>query len=87
MAAKKTKKPSFEEGIREIEAITAQLSEGGLPLEESLQAYEKGVALVRALEEELESCRKRIEQIDPAFHRRFQYHLDLKSPPPGARAR
>ena len=28
----------------------------------------------------------RIEQIDPAFRRRFQYHLELKSPPPGARA-
>jgi SpoVK/Ycf46/Vps4 family AAA+-type ATPase len=27
----------------------------------------------------------RIEQIDPAFRRRFQYHLMLKSPPPGAR--
>lgn len=27
----------------------------------------------------------RIEQIDPAFRRRFQYHLLLKSPPPGAR--
>ncbi len=27
----------------------------------------------------------RIEQIDPAFRRRFQYHLRLLSPPPGAR--
>ena len=27
----------------------------------------------------------RIEQIDPAFRRRFQYHIELKSPPPGAR--
>ncbi len=27
----------------------------------------------------------RIEHIDPAFRRRFQYHLELKSPPPGAR--
>src|SRR5437868_4625795 len=27
----------------------------------------------------------RIEQIDPAFRRRFQYHLELKRPPPGAR--
>ena len=27
----------------------------------------------------------RIEQIDPAFRRRFQYHLLLKTPPPGAR--
>jgi SpoVK/Ycf46/Vps4 family AAA+-type ATPase len=27
----------------------------------------------------------RIEQIDPAFRRRFQYHLQLLSPPPGAR--
>ena len=27
----------------------------------------------------------RIEHIDPAFRRRFAYHLELKSPPPGAR--
>lgn len=27
----------------------------------------------------------RIEQIDPAFRRRFAYHLELTSPPPGAR--
>jgi len=27
----------------------------------------------------------RIEQIDAAFRRRFQYHLELNSPPPGAR--
>ena len=27
----------------------------------------------------------RIEQIAPAFRRRFAYHLELKSPPPGAR--
>jgi len=27
----------------------------------------------------------RIEQIDPAFRRRFQYHLELNSPLPGAR--
>ena len=27
----------------------------------------------------------RIEQIDPAFRRRFQYHLQLKAPAPGAR--
>ena len=27
----------------------------------------------------------RIEQIDPAFRRRFAYHLELGSPPPGAR--
>ena len=27
----------------------------------------------------------RIEHIDPAFRRRFAYHLELRSPPPGAR--
>ena len=65
MPAKKTKKPSFEEGIRQIEEMTEQLSGGELPLEESLAVYEKGIALVRTLEEELKRCRKRIEQIDP----------------------
>lgn len=29
----------------------------------------------------------RIDQIDPAFMRRFAYHLELQSPPPGARER
>jgi SpoVK/Ycf46/Vps4 family AAA+-type ATPase len=29
----------------------------------------------------------RIEQIDPAFRRRFAYHLHLQSPPPGSRER
>jgi SpoVK/Ycf46/Vps4 family AAA+-type ATPase len=28
-----------------------------------------------------------IDQIDPAFRRRFAYHLELRSPPPGARER
>ena len=65
MAARKNKPLSFEEGISQIEEITEALSSGTLTLEESMKAYEKGMQLAQSLQAEMESYRKRIEQIDP----------------------
>jgi len=62
--AKKTP-ATFEIRVAEVEAIAAALGEGEMPLEEAMQAYEKGVALVDGLKKELASYRQRIEQIDP----------------------
>lgn len=64
-AKKKTAKLSFEEGKLSLEGLTAQLGEGKLSLEESIKAYEEGMALVSQLEEQLAQHRRRIEQIDP----------------------
>ena len=65
MAARKNKPLSFEEGIGQIEEITEALSSGTLTLEEAMKAYEKGMQLAQSLQAEMESYRKRIEQIDP----------------------
>jgi len=46
--------PSFEAGLAELEKIVAELEEGDMPLERSLELFEKGVDLS-------ESCRTRLE--------------------------
>ena len=36
---------SFEEALKELEALSQRLSQGGLPLEESVEAYARGSEL------------------------------------------
>ena len=64
-AGRKKKNVSFEGGMQELEALVQKLSEGDLPLEESIQMYEQGTSLARELEKQLAQCRRRIEMIDP----------------------
>ena len=52
---------SFEAGMKELEAIVARLEQGNLPLEESLQSFETGVAVLRVLHTRLEEVEKRVE--------------------------
>src|SRR5262249_23907080 len=52
---------SFEEGMRELESIVVKLEQGNLPLEESLRAFESGVAMLRALHAKLGEVEQRVE--------------------------
>jgi exodeoxyribonuclease VII small subunit len=52
---------SFEAGMKELESIVSRLEQGNLPLEESLQAFESGVAVLRVLHARLEEVEKRVE--------------------------
>jgi len=52
---------SFEDGMRELESVVAKLEQGNLPLEESLRAFESGVALLRALHAKLGEVEQRVE--------------------------
>jgi exodeoxyribonuclease VII small subunit len=54
-------KQTFEEGMRALEGIVSRLEGGNLPLEESLAAFEKGVAVLRALHEQLGEVERRVE--------------------------
>lgn len=45
--AKKNADPGFEELLTEAEALAEKMEEGGLGLDESLKAYEKGVDNLR----------------------------------------
>jgi exodeoxyribonuclease VII small subunit len=51
----------FEAAIAELETIVRKLEEGDLPLDTSLQLYERGVQLSRFCHAQLEQAEKRIE--------------------------
>jgi exodeoxyribonuclease VII small subunit len=51
----------FEAAIAELESIVKKLEEGDLPLEASLQLYERGVHLSRFCHTRLEDAERRIE--------------------------
>lgn len=65
MAPRKKKNFTFESGMTQLEALTEQIGDGNLPLEETIRLYEQGMALCAQLENELNGLQKRIEQIDP----------------------
>jgi exodeoxyribonuclease VII small subunit len=54
----------FEAAIGELEGIVKKLEEGDLPLEQSLQLYERGVQLSRFCHARLEEAEHRIEILD-----------------------
>jgi exodeoxyribonuclease VII small subunit len=51
----------FEGAIAELDSIVKKLEEGDLPLESSLQLYERGVHLARFCHTRLEEAERRIE--------------------------
>ena len=67
MAGKKQKDDlgelSFEESIRELTNIVTKIEQGQIPLQDSLQQYEKGMALIKHCRTILNKAEKRIEKI------------------------
>ncbi len=51
---------AFGEALGELEAIVAALEGGQLELEESLARYERGVALLRALQAKLADAQQKV---------------------------
>lgn len=62
---------SFEERIRELEAIVGRLDGDDLPLDEALRLFERGVEQLRAASTELARAdaqvRQLVEQADGTF--------------------
>ena len=52
--------PTFEAGLARLAEIVARLESGGLGLSESIDAYERGVAILQRLHTELEAAEKRV---------------------------
>jgi exodeoxyribonuclease VII small subunit len=67
MADKKKKtdvdKMSFEEAIKELTDIVGKIEQGQIPLQDSLEQYEKGMALIKQCRTILQKAEKRIEKI------------------------
>ena len=56
-------KMSFEEAIKELADIVGKIEQGKIPLQDSLEQYEKGMALIKHCKGILEKAEKRIEKI------------------------
>lgn len=54
---------TFEASLAELEEIVAKLEGGDLPLEESLELFEKGIRLSRECRERLIKAERRIEKL------------------------
>jgi len=67
MAHKKQKtdvdKLSFEEAIKELTNIVGKIEQGEIPLQDSLEQYEKGMALIKQCRTILKKAEERIDKI------------------------
>jgi exodeoxyribonuclease VII small subunit len=56
-------KMTFEQAIGELTNIVAQIEQGRIPLQDSLEQYERGMALIKHCRDILQKAEKRIEKI------------------------
>ena len=56
-------KLGFEEAIKELSSIVGKIEQGQIPLQDSLQQYERGMALINRCRVILEKAEERIEKI------------------------
>ena len=56
-------KLSFEEAIKELTNIVGKIEQGQIPLQDSLEQYERGMALIKHCRTVLQKAEKRIEKI------------------------
>ncbi len=54
---------NLEDALNDLEQIVADLEDGKLSLEESLELFEKGVRLVRLCSSKLDTAEQRIESL------------------------
>jgi exodeoxyribonuclease VII small subunit len=56
-----TKGRKFEDELKDLETLVSQIDSGELTLEESIGAFERGVALVKSLNQKLDEVERKVE--------------------------
>ena len=56
-------KLTFEQAIGQLKEIVNKIEQGEIPLQDSLEQYEKGMALIKHCRDILQKAEKRIERI------------------------
>ncbi|MBI5451409.1 MAG: exodeoxyribonuclease VII small subunit [Gammaproteobacteria bacterium] len=56
----KNKTPDFEQAMSELETLVEQLEQGDISLEESLQHFERGIALTRHCQQALKTAEQKV---------------------------
>ena len=74
---------SFENALGELEAIVAAMEAGQMPLQEALDAYKRGSALLRQCQATLSAADQQLRILDGDVLREFDPGPDV----PGADAR
>jgi exodeoxyribonuclease VII small subunit len=55
--------PSFEAKLTELESIVRQMEQGSMPLDASLEAFEKGVKLAKECHSILDDASQKVTEI------------------------
>ena len=64
MSTKKSPDPfDFEAALASLEALVTAMEEGELSLEESLQAFEKGIKLTRECQSALQKAEQKVQML------------------------
>jgi len=63
MSEKPVAEMSFEEAMKELEAVVNRLESGDVPLEDSIKLYERGAALKEHCQKKLAEAEEKVAQI------------------------
>ena len=63
---------SFEKALEELEALVSRMEDGKLPLEESLEAYQRGAELIKACQAKLADAQARVAILEGTELRDFK---------------
>jgi len=58
--AKRQQTPNFEEALAELEDIVSKMEKGDLKLDQSLQAFERGIQLARQCQTALKDAEQKV---------------------------
>lgn len=58
-----TKAKRFEDELKDLDAIVNRIDSGELTLEESIDAFERGINLVKALNHKLDEVERKVEML------------------------
>ncbi len=61
------KEMSFEAALKELESLSEKMSQGGLSLQESVEAYSRGAKLKQHCSQLLKAAEEKIRAIDAAM--------------------
>ena len=82
MAEKKTekKKITFEDALARLEQIVAQIEEGEVSLEESIEKYAEGIKLIKQCRTILDGAEKKIQVLAKADDGSLAVEGELETP-------
>ncbi len=62
-SAEQLEKLSYEEALKKLEVIVSKLEDGEIPLEESINAFQEGIALSRYCREKLAEIEFKVDHL------------------------